>query len=386
MGDSEAVTLRLLGRMADVAAADWNACAGSTNPFLSHAFLDALEQSGSATAKTGWAPHHLVLDGPDGKPAGCVPMYLKNHSYGEYVFDHSWAQAYEHAGGRYYPKLQIAVPFTPVPGPRFLLRPGVPREPTMRTLLAGCLEVARQTKVSSLHITFCTDEECAFFAANGLLRRTGEQFHWENRGYKTFGDFLNDLNARKRKSVNKERREATTDGIEIETLSGSALNDAHWDAMYGFYMDTGSRKWGSPYLNRDFFRRLGATMADNVVLFLAKRGGRYIAGALNLVGADTIYGRYWGCSEDHRFLHFELCYYRAIEYAIDHGLARVEAGAQGPHKLARGYLPKPTNSAHWIRDASFREAVADYLVRERAQVLTDIERLDSYSPFRHEPD
>jgi predicted N-acyltransferase len=388
MGDREAATatLRLVGRLADVPAADWDACAGGDNPFLAHAFLLALEESGSANTKTGWAPHHLVLDDAHGRPIGCVPMYLKNHSYGEYVFDHGWANALEQAGGRYYPKLQVAVPFTPVPGLRLLVRPDAPWDATARTLLAGCLEVARQSKVSSLHMTFCTEAEWRFLGDNGLLQRTGEQFHWENKGYATFDDFLSDLTARKRKAVKKERHEATENGIAIEVVSGTAIAQSHWDAMFGFYMDTGGRKWGTPYLNRAFFRRLGEVMPNNVVLMLAKRSGRYIAGALNLKGIDTLYGRYWGCSEEHRFLHFELCYYQAIDYAIVHGLKRVEAGAQGPHKLARGYLPKTTYSAHWIADPGFRRAVAEYLIRERAAVAAEIEALALHSPFRQEPD
>jgi predicted N-acyltransferase len=388
MAEQEAATatLRLVGRLADVSAADWDACAGADNPFLSHAFLLALEESGSATAKTGWAPHHLVLDDANGRPVGCVPMYLKNHSQGEYVFDHGWADALERAGGRYYPKLQVAVPFTPVPGPRLLVRGDMPYEATARTLLAGCLEVARQADVSSLHMTFCTEAEWRFLGDNGLLQRTGEQFHWENRGYATFEDFLVDLAARKRKAVKKERREALENGITVEVVSGNAIGDEQWNAMYAFYQDTGGRKWGRPYLNRPFFHRLGAVMPDKVVLILARRAGRYIAGALNLKGSDTLYGRYWGCTEEHRFLHFELCYYQAIDYAIAHGLQRVEAGAQGPHKLARGYLPKTTYSAHWIRDSGFRKAVADYLVRERAAVAREIETLDLHSPFRHETD
>ena len=380
------VTLKLVGSLADVAAADWDACAGGDNPFLRHAFLLALEESGSATAKTGWAPHHLVLDDACGRPVGCVPMYLKNHSQGEYVFDHGWADALHRAGGSYYPKLQVAVPFTPVPGRRLLVRSDVPFEETARTLLAGCLEVARQADVSSLHMTFCTEAEWRFLGANGLLQRTGEQFHWENRGYGTFDDFLTDLAARKRKAVKKERRDALENGIEVDVVSGADIADEHWNAMYAFYQDTGGRKWGRPYLNRAFFHRLGAVMPENVVLILARRAGRYIAGALNLKGSDTLYGRYWGCTEEHRFLHFELCYYQAIDYAIAHGLQRVEAGAQGPHKLARGYLPKTTYSAHWIRDPGFRKAVADYLVRERAAVAHEIESLDLHSPFRHEPD
>ncbi|HUN50033.1 MAG TPA: GNAT family N-acetyltransferase [Candidatus Sulfotelmatobacter sp.] len=384
--EAATVTLRLVGKLADVPAAAWNACAGDDNPFLRHEFLLALEESGSASARTGWAPHHLVLDDADGRPVGCVPMYLKNHSQGEYVFDHGWADALERAGGRYYPKLQVAVPFTPVPGRRLLVRPDAPYEATARTLLAGCLEVARQAEVSSLHLTFCTEAEWRLLGEAGLLQRTGEQFHWESDGYRTFDDFLADLAARKRKAVKKERREALENGIEVEVVSGAAITDKHWDAMFAFYQDTGGRKWGRPYLNRAFFHRLGQVMPEQVVLILARRAGRYIAGALNLKGSDTLYGRYWGCTEEHRFLHFELCYYQAIDYAIAHGLTRVEAGAQGPHKLARGYRPKTTYSVHWIRDPGFRRAVADYLARERAAVAREIEALDLHSPFRQETD
>jgi len=388
MGDVEsgAVTIKLVGRIGDIPAAAWDACAGGRNPLVSHAFLNALEESGSASAKTGWAPHHLTLEDAGGRLVGCVPMYLKNHSYGEYVFDHAWAAAYERAGGHYYPKLQICSPFSPVPGPRFLVRPDADFETIAGTLLAGCLEVARQRSVETLHVTFCTEAEWRFLGAQGLLQRTGEQFHWENRDYGSFDDFLADLASRKRKALKKERREALENGISVEVLSGQALREEHWNAMFGFYMDTGSRKWGSPYLNRDCFRRFGAVLADQVVLFLAKRAGRYIAGALNFRGADTLYGRYWGCNEEHRFLHFELCYYQAIDFAIAHKLARVEAGAQGPHKLARGYLPKTTYSAHWIKDPGFRRAVADYLKQERAQVQSEIDYLDQHSPFRHEQD
>ena len=388
MGDVEsgAVTIKLVGRIGDLAADAWDACAGGGNPLVSHAFLNALEASGSASAKTGWAPHHLALEDATGRLIGCVPMYLKNHSYGEYVFDHSWAAAYERAGGHYYPKLQICSPFSPVPGPRFLVRADADFESTASTLLAGCLEVARQREVETLHVTFCGEAEWRFLGEHGLLQRTGEQFHWENRDYGSFDDFLADLASRKRKALKKERREALENGISVEVLSGSSLREEHWNAMFGFYMDTGSRKWGSPYLNRDCFRRIGDAMADQVVLILAKRAGKYIAGALNFRGADTLYGRYWGCTEEHRFLHFELCYYQAIDYAIAHGLARVEAGAQGPHKLARGYRPKTTYSAHWIKDPGFRRAVADYLVRERAQVQSEIDHLDEHSPFRHEQD
>lgn len=384
---SAAVTLRVHGAIADIEPADWDACAGGDNPFLAHTFLEALETSGCVRPETGWAPRHFTLEDPDGRVIACAPAYLKGHSQGEYVFDHGWAQAYERAGGRYYPKLQICVPFTPVPGPRFLVRPGTPVEAGLGGLVAGATEYARREEVSSVHVTFCTETEWTCGGAAGLLQRTGEQFHFENRGYGSFEDFLADLTSRKRKDLRKERQAAIENGIAIDVLSGDEIEERHWDAMFRFYMDTGGRKWGRPYLNRRFFSLLGERMADRVVLFLARRDGKYIAGALNLKGSDTLYGRYWGCIEEHRFLHFELCYYRAIDYAIDHRLARVEAGAQGPHKLARGYLPKATYSVHWVRDANFRRAVENFLTQERAQVAREIEYLEeNHSPFRHEQD
>lgn len=382
-----AVTLRVHGAIAEIDPADWDACAGADNPFLTHTFLEALEASGCVRLETGWAPRHLALEDDEGNLIACAPAYLKGHSQGEYVFDHGWAQAYERAGGRYYPKLQICVPFTPVPGPRFLVRPGIAPEAGIGGLIAGATEYARREEVSSVHATFCTEAEWTCAGAAGLLQRTGEQFHFENRGYASFDDFLADLNSRKRKDLRKEREAAIENGIAIDVLSGREIEERHWDAMFRFYMDTGSRKWGRPYLNRRFFSLLGERMADRVVLILARRDGRYIAGALNLKGADTLYGRYWGCTEEHRFLHFELCYYQAIDYAIAHGLARVEAGAQGPHKLARGYLPKTTYSVHWVRDAGFRRAVENFLTQERTQVAREIEYLEEHhSPFRHEQD
>jgi predicted N-acyltransferase len=382
-----AVTLRVHGAIADIDPADWDACAGPDNPFLCHAFLEALEASGCVRPETGWAPCHFTLEDDKGRVIGCAPAYLKGHSQGEYVFDHGWAQAYARAGGHYYPKLQICVPFTPVPGRRFLLRPGTPPETGINGLIAGITEYARREELSSTHVTFCTEEEWRHAGDVGLLQRTGEQFHFENRGYGSFEDFLADLNSRKRKDLRKERQAALANDITVEILSGGDIEERHWDAMFRFYMDTGSRKWGRPYLNRRFFSLLGERMADRVVLILARRDDRYIAGALNLRGTDTLYGRYWGCIEEHRFLHFELCYYQAIDYAIAHKLARVEAGAQGPHKLARGYLPKPTYSVHWIRDPAFRRAVENFLAQERAQVAREIEYLEEhYSPFRHEQD
>ncbi|WP_417516201.1 GNAT family N-acetyltransferase [Minwuia sp.] len=383
-------TLKLCGDISTVAAADWDACAGPANPFICHAFLSALEEAGCASAEEGWAPQHLLLESPDGRLIGCAPMYLKSHSQGEYVFDHGWANALERAGGRYYPKLQMSVPFTPATGPRLLVRQGEDVELVRRMLLQGAEQAATQMRVSSLHITFPTEEEATLGRDAGWLFRTGEQFHWVNNGYETFDDFLADLSSRKRKAIRKERAGALESGLEVEEITGADLTEDHWDAFYQFYIDTGSRKWGQPYLNRTFFSLLGERVGDRTVLMMAKRDGRYIAGALNMAGTETLFGRYWGCIEDHRFLHFELCYYRAIDWAIRHGLKRVEAGAQGPHKLARGYLPVTTHSIHWIADPGFRKAVADYLEHERREVQREIDYLSDFSPFRkggkHVPD
>ncbi len=378
----QSITIRVAQRMADIDAAAWDAMGGCDHPFVSHAFLNALEQSGSATAETGWMPQHVLIEDADGKLIGGAPLYLKSHSHGEYIFDHGWAEGFERAGGQYYPKALIAVPFTPATGPRLLTAPGAP-ETTKETLLAGCMEVCRRINVSTLHINFLSEKDWQLCGGNGLLQRTSEQFHWINQGYKTFDDFLANLASRKRKAIRKERREALASGeLKIETVTGDQITEEHWDAFFEFYMDTGSRKWGRPYLTREFFSQLGQTAGDRVMLFMVRRAGRYIAGALNLIGSDCLYGRYWGCVEDHPFLHFEVCYYRAIDYAIEHGLARVEAGAQGPHKLARGYLPVHTYSAHWIRDPGFREAVERYLVQEREHVADEIEYLEERGPFR----
>ncbi len=388
--DADAYTLRVASEIAAVPAADWDACAGPENPFTRHAFLKALEDAGCASADEGWMPQHLLLEDPSGTLVGAMPMYLKSHSQGEYIFDHGWANAFERAGGRYYPKLLAAVPFTPATGPRLLIREGQDFDQTARLLLQGGIQVAEQFKVSGLNINFLTEREAKVATEMGLLLRTGEQFHWVNQDYADFDAFLENLSSRKRKAIRKERREALSNDITIETVTGDALTEDHWDAFHQFYIDTGSRKWGQPYLNRTFWSLLGERCGDSVVLMLARRDGRYIAGALNLVGTDALYGRYWGCVEDHRFLHFELCYYRAIEWAIDHGLSRVEAGAQGPHKLARGYLPTTTRSVHWIADPGFRKAVADYLQHERQEVQREIDYLDRFSPFRqagpHVPD
>lgn len=328
-GHSGTVTIRALSRIADVAAADWDRCAGAGNPFLAHAFLHALEASGCVTPRTGWQPTHLVAEDDNGTVIGALPLYVKGHSQGEYIFDHAWAEAYARAGGQYYPKLLAAVPFTPVTGPRFLAAPGQDFAAVAGALLQGAQELLQRYQLSSLHVNFLPEPESCWAGDNGLLLRLGEQFHWQNDGYANFDAFLAALSSRKRKVIRKERREAVAAGIEIHILTGTDLTDAHWDAFFEFYMDTGSRKWGRPYLNRDFFARLNSSMADRVALVMARRDGRWIAGAWNMIGADTLYGRNWGCIEHHPFLHFECCYYQAIEYAISHGLRRVEAGAQG---------------------------------------------------------
>ena len=353
-----------------------------SNPFLSHDFLWSLEESGAATRKTGWLGQHLVLDGPDGRPAAILPAYLKSHSMGEYVFDHGWADAFERAGGRYYPKLQVSVPFTPVTGRRLLVKPGPDADRQRAILTQGITTLARRHGVSSIHATFLEEDEWSFLGEAGFLKRTDQQFQFLNQGYRDFEDFLAALTSRKRKAIRRERRDAVAPGIDILHLTGRDLTESAWDAFFGFYMDTGSRKWGRPYLNRAFFSLLGERLGDRVLLMLANRGGRPIAGALNLIGSHALYGRYWGAIEEHPFLHFELCYYQAIEWGIAHGMRRVEAGAQGEHKLARGYEPVTTYSAHWIADPSFRRAVAHFLEQERAQVARDVEVLGEYTPFR----
>jgi predicted N-acyltransferase len=380
----ETITLRVHAAIKEIAPEAWDACAGDINPTVSHVFLNALEESGSAGARSGWAPQHLSFADPAGRVVGAVPMYLKSHSYGEYVFDWGWADAFERSGGRYYPKLLSAVPFTPVPGPRLLIAPGAPIE-TKRHLVAGMVELTKQRQISSLHVNFPEIEDFEAFGEAGFLPRIGQQFHWTNDGYRDFDDYLAALNSRKRKAVKKERREALADGaIDIEVMSGSDLTERVWDAFFRLYLATTDRKWGSAYLNRRFFALIGERMPDKVVLVMAKRGREYIAGAFNILGRETIYGRNWGSPREYRFLHFECCYYRAIEFAIEHGLKRVEAGAQGPHKLQRGYLPVPTYSAHWIPDPNFRRAVAAFLAREREMVAEKIEQLAEFSPFRQE--
>ena len=376
-------TVRVASAMADIDAAAWDACAGGDNPFVSHAFLNALEQSGSASAETGWLPLHLVVEGAGQSLLAAAPCYLKSHSQGEYVFDHGWADAFERAGGAYYPKLQVCAPFTPVTGPRLLARPGTHAAAARSALIKGLVALRRQTRASSVHVTFPLHDEWRLLGDNGFLLRRDQQFHWFNEGYASFDDFLGGLAARKRKAIRRERREALADGVTIVQLTGADITNDAWDAFFAFYQDTGSRKWGRPYLTRDFYRRIAASMADRVLLVMARRDGRYIAGAINFLGPDAIYGRHWGCIEDHPFLHFEVCYYQAIDYAISHGLARVEAGAQGEHKLARGYRPVATFSAHDIAHPGLKRAIAEFLEREGHYVDAAKAELESMLPFRH---
>ena len=390
MSEPSEATVKLVPGLRDIEAAAWDGCANPVpatyNPFVSHAFLKALEDAGCVGPGTGWLPRHLVLHDECSSVAGVAPCYVKSHSQGEYVFDHGWADAYAQAGGRYYPKLQIAVPFTPVPGPRLLVRPGAAAAANEHTLAAAAIEVARQNGLSSVHLTFADKSAQERLAALGYLARTGQQFHWHNQGYKTFEDFLGTFASRKRKAVRKERLEALAPGITIEHFKGREIAGSHWDAFFEFYMDTASRKWGRPYLNRKFFSHLGQAMPERCLLMLAKREGKHIAGALNMIGGDCLYGRYWGATEQHPSLHFEVCYYQAIEYAITHGLARVEAGAQGEHKLARGYLPVETYSAHWIADTSLKRAVERFLRQERQLVVESNAELTEMGPYRREQD
>ena len=374
------LTLTLHAQIAEIDAADWNACAGSDNPFVSYAFLSAMEDSGSAGRRTGWLPQHAVLRNADGHVVAVAPMYAKSHSSGEYVFDHGWANALERAGGDYYPKLQVASPFSPVPGPRLLRRPGsgVPVAALAQALQQACDSLG----TSSVHVTFCTQEEWSELGHAGWLQRTGMQFHWENEGYGSFDDFLGALSSRKRKVLRRERRDANAAGLTFHALSGEDITEAHWDAFYRFYRSTVDRKWGSAYLTRDFFSMLGARLGHRVVLMYAENAGKPVAGALNLAGDEALYGRNWGCRGDWPFLHFELCYYRAIDWAIEHGLKRVEAGAQGRHKIQRGYLPKHTYSAHWIAHSGLRRAVSNFLVEERHGIEREMEALADDSPFR----
>ena len=374
--------MSLHGSIHDIDPADWDACAGPDNPFVSHAFLSAVEDSGSAGARTGWLPRHAALRDAAGQLVACAPMYAKGHSYGEYVFDHGWARAYEQAGGDYYPKLQVASPFSPVTGPRLLIRPGAE---IGRDAIAGALaQACKETRLSSVHVTFCEPEEYADLGEAGWLQRLGLQYHWHNDGYTSFDDFLAALSSRKRKSLKRERRDANAAGLVFHTLRGSQTDSTHWKAFYRFYESTVDRKWGSAYLTESFFTLLAERLGDRVVLMLAEHQGRFVAGALNLAGTDTLYGRNWGCLGDFPFLHFELCYYRAIDFAIEHGLRRVEAGAQGEHKIQRGYLPSPTYSAHFIAHPGLRRAIGEHLQRERPAVEAEMAALMELSPFRQE--
>jgi len=412
MSETE-LRIRIAQSLAEVPAAAWDACAagshgeaiGSTvkvkyeetgddssgilstrglfnNPFVSHDFLSSLEASRSVGGRTGWQPRHLLLEDAAGTLHGAAPCYVKTHSRGEYVFDYGWADAFERAGGDYYPKLQVAVPFTPVTGPRLLARPGPLHEAVRGALADALAEITTANDLSSAHVTFLTEPEWRLLGGRGFLQRTDQQFHWENAAYGSFEDFLKALASRKRKTIRRERKEALAPGIEVRWLTGSDLTEDVWDAFFAFYMETGSRKWGRPYLTRDFFSIVGKKMRDRILLVMARRAGRWIAGAINFLGADTIYGRNWGAVEHHPFLHFELCYYQAIDYAIAHKLKWVEAGAQGEHKLARGYLPKTTYSAHFIANPALRRAIAEFLARERAYVEAAGEELAAYAPFR----
>lgn len=381
-----ALTARTISSIDEIDADAWDALANPEdqpyNPFVSHAFLSALEASKSVAPETGWAPAHLLLENActEGGSAliGAAPLYAKGHSQGEYIFDHHWADAYARADGRYYPKLLSAAPFTPVPGPRLLAA-----SPSAKLNLALALrQVTGQMGASSAHVNFISEEEQALLTQAGYLPRLGEQYHWFNRGYETFDDFLGALSSRKRKAIRRERREALADGLTVRKLIGKEIEERHWHAFWLFYQDTGARKWGTPYLTRTFFRLIAESMTDKLLMIIAERDGEPVAGALNLIGGDALYGRYWGCTEDVPFLHFEICYHQAVDFAIERGLARVEAGAQGQHKIARGYEPIATRSAHWIENDSFREAVAHYLENERDHTDAEIEALKSFTPFK----
>ncbi len=400
------LSIRIVDSLAQVPAEAWDSCANEpiaspvkltgednlasqlstrgqvNNPFVSHAFLSSLEASNSVGGRTGWQPRHLLAEDASGTLLGCAPCYLKSHSHGEYVFDQGWAEAFERAGGDYYPKLQVSVPFTPVTGPRLLARPGPPADAVRGGLADALTEITTASELSSVHVTFLNEPEWRALGERGYLQRNDQQFHWLNNGYATFDEFLAALSSRKRKTIRRERKQALGPGIEVAWLTGSDLTEDVWDAFFAFYMDTGSRKWGRPYLTREFFSIVGQTMRDRILLVMARRAGRWIAGAINFIGTEALYGRNWGAVEHHPFLHFELCYYQAIDYAIAHKLKRVEAGAQGEHKLARGYLPQTTYSTHFIANPVMRRAVADYLARERAYVRAAGEELAAAAPFR----
>ena len=409
-GGAEPLQVTVANAIGDVSAVAWDACANPSmasasdptaaaycgglrkaqsqnqdlvfNPFLTHSFLSALEVSKSVGARAGWQVRHVLVKTVEGTLIAAAPCYLKSHSRGEYVFDHGWAEAYAHAGGSYYPKLQVAVPFTPATGPRLLVRADAQEQTARRALVAGLLELCRLDEASGVHVTFATEPEYRFLGEAGFLQRMDQQFHWENAGYSSFDEFLAALSSRKRKTIRRERHEALANDITVHWLTGSDLTENVWDAFFAFYMETGSRKWGRPYLTRPFFSLIGESMRERILLVMAKRAGRWIAGAINFIGSHTLFGRHWGAVEHHPFLHFELCYYQAIDYAIAHKIARVEAGAQGEHKIARGYMPATTYSAHYIADPALRRAIADYLSRERAYVAAAGAELASTSPYR----
>ena len=377
------LSAKIVSDINEVAPDAWDRCAGRANPFVRHGFLRALETSESVCADTGWAPQHVIIE-QQGRVLACAPLYLKSHSYGEYVFDWNWAEAYERAGGRYYPKLQCCVPFTPVTGPRLLVDPAYDVAHLRKILIRAMMSLAQDHNCSSLHITFPGQGECEEMTRLGMLQRIGTQFHWQNHGYTDFDQFLAALSSRKRKAIRKERRQIRDSGVEMRALNGDTIKPHHWDAFYRFYRNTTDRKWGPAHLNRDFFGHLQETMADHVVLIIGEQEGEMVCGAWNLTGSDTLFGRNWGCLERVKFLHFEACYYQAIDYAIAHRLSRVEAGAQGEHKIQRGYLPAPTYSAHWIRSQALSEAVERFLERERAAVREDQTLLNGMSPFKKE--
>jgi hypothetical protein len=378
----EAIAVKVHSRIGDIPDIEWDACAGPDNPFLCHAFLNALEMSGSVAPDTGWTPQHLTIEDPDGRVIACAPRYVKTHSYGEYVFDWSWADAFRRSGRAYYPKAQCAIPFTPVTGNRLLIRPDGDLATLRAALLSAMLEITRRHGCSSLHVTFPTEEEWRHMGEMGMMQRMGQQFHWENAGYESFDGFLATLSSRRRKDIRKEREKAQSHGLTLLALTGDAITPKHWRAFFRFYLNTIDRKWAHAYLNEEFFQMMGAAMADRVLLAWAEKDGKPVAGALNLIGSDTLYGRNWGAAVDYPFLHFELCYYKAIDFAIERGLKRVEAGAQGQHKIQRGYLPSPTYSAHWIEDDRFREAIARFLEHEREAVEGDMAELSEHSPYR----
>jgi hypothetical protein len=379
---SEEIAVRIASGIDEVDAAAWDRCAGDDDPFISHAFLHALEASGSATAEEGWLPQHLAIE-QDGELCAAAPLYVKGHSYGEYVFDWSWASAYQRSGLTYYPKLQCCVPFSPVPGRRLLVSPHAEArgDKLRRTLMMAMLELARQAELSGVHITFCSKDEYALGGEAGLMQRTGVQYHWHNDGYASYQDFLAALLGRKRKQLKRERREAQSCGVTLKTLRGDDIKAHHWDAFHRFYLATIDKKWSSAYLTRDFFARIGETMADKLVLFMGFEDGEPVSGALNLLGRDALYGRYWGCEQRYRFLHFESCYHRAIELAIELGLQRVEAGAQGQHKIQRGYVPVPTYSLHHLAHPQFSDAVDGFLERERSALDRERALLTEHSPY-----